>query len=222
MRTGRPRRNDYDREEFAKILRQRSRDLGITITGLGKRSLVLRPRDNRLVPINKGTINGIISGGRHATLEERTAIMRTLKFGSDVVLRFAGSSQENRSLEPELITSYNFPRLPLLAGVTLLVRGFYSEAYQEFKRIHDTSEKNGQSILQADAAARIAWLFSELGEFNKAKASALKSISVISKFLDANVREIIASATPFRPDGNKSRDAFRILSDALHLTVLVW
>jgi len=217
MKTGRRRSEDYDRAAFAKAILEQSRAVGISRTALAKHSLV-HGRDNKLAPINKGTISGILFDDRHATPEEREAIMRTLKFSPDLAAKFVGEDPHTRHAA-ELITDYNYPRPPLVEAVQLLVRGFYSDAYRELRRKFGDAVKGDDLILQADAAARMAWLFLEIGDFVKAEPWAQRSIVTSAKVIGLPVAGIIQSAAPVnaRSSSSKTAIASRILSDAMHL-----
>jgi len=217
MKRGRP-SDDYPRAEFVETALHRMKALGISQTALADHSQVHRA--GRSLQVDRGTVSRIIRGQRPASHDVRLALMRTLEFEPELVARFEGPSRSvGQVSEPKLISDYNFPRRPLVKAVSLLVRGFYPDAARELKRIFGASADNGDAVLQADAAARMAWLHLEIGDFLNSERWAQRSITTSATFIGASMPEILRCVSRFPSEGSSSKPltASRILSDALHL-----
>jgi hypothetical protein len=206
MRRGRP-SDDYPMREFRSLV----------LGAIAERGLSLRIVE-ALSGVNRGTLSGVLHGIRPCERKDRAAIMRSLGFGLEVQARFLPLASVNPS-EHELILLDGrvSPHPQLHRGQGLMSRGQFAEAHQEFSNVFGVASARGDGLLQADAAAWMAWFHGELERFSDARRWTNASIRLIESHLGMGSKEIINSISVSQPLNDKSREAAHVLSRALRI-----
>jgi tetratricopeptide (TPR) repeat protein len=179
MKRGRPSDN-YPRKEFLRIIMDRRQFL--------KASLVSLADD---IGMNRGYLSRILRGERPCPRAEREALFDVLGVtlaDKERQLFFPkGVSQTNRvstgpivPLDPPIS-----PHPPLERGQRFLFSGRFPEAVHEFTAVFKHSAEAQDRALQADAAARLAWVDYELGLYPKA----LEWVEIGVKLIETRVGE---------------------------------
>jgi hypothetical protein len=100
------------------------------------------------------------------------------------------------------------PHPPLQRGQRFLICGLYPDALGEFLNVFRAAAANRDYVLQADAAARMAWANFEMDHFRDALNWASLGIRLIETHLGARLNVIIKSVQP------ASRSAVCAVNDA--------
>jgi len=188
----RGRRPAKNAEEFNAIMRSvfsRREFLGLTVTALSKTSKV-----------NRGTLSEFFSGRRNGFgYEDRLKLLREYPsdFGPDAEEKFL-DSKHRRALRSALILldPPTSPHPPLEMGQRFLICASYPEAMREFQAVYDVAGQQRNYVLQADAAARMAWAWFEQGLYRDALLRVGDGIRLITMHTGATFNQIMDSIRP--------------------------
>jgi hypothetical protein len=173
-----------------------------------------------LARVNRGTLSQVIRGERPCGRTDRAALIHALGFGTDVEEQFVAGFHR-RAREPKLILldPPTSPHPPLERGQRLLICAVYPDALKEFVNVYRAAAANQDPVLQADAAARLAWVYFEMGLVQDSLKWVDASIRLIESHVGAGLAEIIESVRPGTSSALCSfeDDAFHVLSRVLHL-----
>jgi hypothetical protein len=200
-------RDDYPVDDFRRQL-----PAWIEQSGLGLRAI------EKLSGVMRRTIRQVVRGERPCSRPARIVLMALCGVPEAVQAQYLPKSRIP-SLEPDpflldLSPSYH---LPLQFGLNLHIHGMYAQAQQEFLRVVQAA--GSDLVLMADAAGRLAWLFSEKDDFKHALHWVNTSIDWIETHVASPLDEIICSLHPgaHLPLISRSDTASQILDRALHL-----
>jgi len=84
----------------------------------------------------------------------------------------------------------------LLPGQRLMMRGRYAKALAEFRRVYDQAAASGNLLLEADAAGRCGWSYSELEQFDDGRRWLFRSIDLVQGSAGSGLMPL---STRFRP-----------------------
>jgi hypothetical protein len=120
--------------------------------------------------------------------------MHAVGLGLDLQEQFLPSSLY-RSPEPELLLldPPTCPHPPLQRGQGFLIREFYSEARREFGAVFKSAAVDSNYVLQADAAARMAWLYYEMDRIDESLSWVELGVDLIETCVGAPLDDIIDS-----------------------------
>lgn len=182
MKRGRP-SDDYSRGQFQRILCERREALNLSLCALAQ-----------LARVNRGTLSQVMRGERPCGRTDRAALMHAVGLGLDLQEQFLPSSLY-RSPEPELLLldPPTCPHPPLQRGQGFLIREFYSEARREFGAVFKSAAVDSNYVLQADAAARMAWLYYEMDRIDESLSWVELGVDLIETCVGAPLDDIIDS-----------------------------
>jgi tetratricopeptide (TPR) repeat protein len=111
------------------------------------------------------------------------------------------------------------PHPPLERGQRFLIRGLYREARREFEAVFKSAAAVRDYALQADAAARMGWLYFELDQAGESLRWLESSVEVIETYLGERLIEIIASLQPGSHSAlcAENHSISHVLSRTLHI-----
>jgi transcriptional regulator with XRE-family HTH domain len=207
MRRGRP-RDDYSREEFRRLVATRREFLNLSLAALAE-----------LARVNRGTLSQVLRGQRPCGRTDRAALIRALGLEHEVQDQFLASPIRARKPELILLDPPISPHPPLERGQRFLICALYPEALREFITVYRTAHADRDFVLQADAAARLAWAYFEMGLAQDSLKWISNSISLIETHVRTTLVAIIESVQP----GSNSalcalnEEASHVLSRVLHL-----
>jgi transcriptional regulator with XRE-family HTH domain len=208
MKRGRP-SDDYLREDFRTLVCQRRDFLKLSLVALAE-----------LARVNRGTLSQILRGQRPCGRTDRAALIHALGLGSRIEEQFL-PGRDVYAPKPELILldPPTSPHPPLERGQRHLICAVYSAAIQEFISIFRSAADSGDYVLQADAAARLAWAYYEMGAFDDSLKWVAMSIKLIETHIGAGVSEIIESVRPGSHSAvcAPSEEVSHVLSRALQI-----
>jgi transcriptional regulator with XRE-family HTH domain len=182
MKRGRP-SDDYSREEFRTLVCHRREFLKLSLVALAE-----------LARVNRGTLSQVLRGERPCGRTDRGALIHALGLGSQAHEQFL-PSRDVYAPRPELILldPPTSPHPPLERGQRQLICAVYPSAVQEFINVFRTAADSRDYVLQADAAARLAWAHYEMGIFQDSLKWVATSIKLIETHVGADLNEIIES-----------------------------
>jgi hypothetical protein len=178
--------DDYSREEFRMLVCNRRDFLNLSLVALAE-----------LAQVNRGSLSQVLRGQRPCGRTDRAALIHALGLGDNVSTQFLTASPVHTP-KPDLILldPPTSPHPPLEKGQRFLICALFPEALREFVAVYRAAADRRDYVLQSDAAARIAWVYYEMG----LSADSLKwvgvSIRLIERFAGVPLSEIIASVQP--------------------------
>lgn len=208
MRRGRP-SDGYAREEFRELVVNRREFLGLSLAALAE-----------LARVNRGTLSQVLNGRRPCGKIDRAALIRALGLGKDAEEQYLATSPIHAGKSDLiLLDPHTSSHPPLDQGQRHLICAMYPDANREFIDVYRSAASNADLVLQADAAARLAWMYFEMGVIEDSIKWISKCVRLIEKYVGAPLDEIIESVRPGAHSAifTITEEASHVLSRALHL-----
>jgi hypothetical protein len=202
---GRPEADDYPRQEFIDRVQRDMRRLRLSMVALSQMTGIVR-----------GTLSHILHGARHCPSEHRFRILQALGVSATDWSGFVSPLHGG----PVLIDPLSREDESIERGQHLLACGAFPGALVHFSSAYERAAASGDLVLQAHAAARVAWLYDEMDEFGRAFHRVDKSISLVERQRKARLAEVVHSVQPEGSSGLLARNydlVGAVLNMVLHI-----
>jgi transcriptional regulator with XRE-family HTH domain len=183
----RGRRPARNAEEFSAMVCNRREFFGYSVAALAK-----------LSGVNRGTLSEFFNGRRNGFgYNDRLRLIRTFNLGPEAEGRFLDEEHRRIAKSPLiLLDPPTSPHPPLEKGQQFLICASYTEAMREFEAVYDIAHQQRDYVLQADAAARTAWVLYEKGLYRDALLRVSDGIKLLATHTGATFDQIMDSIRP--------------------------